>query len=555
MDPMSSADPLNPEQRAAATHEGGPALVLAGPGTGKTTTLVARFAVLVSRGVPPDRILATTFTREAARQMNERVRRQVDVGAARLSIGTFHARCLEWLRQEARAFGLAGPVDLLDETGQFDLLRDLGFARSFDLDGLRDRIGRFKDELLTPAQALDAARRRRARPKSGSSGDDEEVAIARAYGAYQQALSERGRTDFGDLIGAVVRGLQRDSALRSRVAGRYDHLLVDEYQDINRAQHELIGALGAGHRNVWAVGDDDQAIYGWRGSDVRYLTGFTTDWPGARVVRLRQSYRSHPAIVSAAAALIAPNRGRLDKPLHPVSGGRTQVAVVQARSAGDEAAWIARSVRTLLDKAEPTPPKAVAVLVRTGAQMVHFEGALSSVGVDYELRGGRSFWRLPEVRNLEDGLRVVFGLPAGGNREVPDWLREVVTSRAGSSANGGLKAAARAVAAVVAERAPRGMKAERLAQWHAAAAEAARVAATFAAPEAFLRHAEDQRRGGRRVAADDRVVVSTIHQAKGLEWDAVFVAGFEAGLLPFMLPEDVASAWVDAPGAARLESE
>lgn len=538
----------NPEQRAAATLGDGPALVLAGPGTGKTTTLVARFVHLVRRGVAPNRILATTFTRVAAREIDVRVRDVMGKAGmpapAVLDIGTFHSRCRLWLRADPAAFDVPPRFGVVGAGQQFTILRALGLDGDLDLDALELRISRFKDALTTPAEAMRAARLSR---------DTEERDIAWAYGEYQKELDKRGMLDFGDMIGAVVRGLRRD-ALRTRIAGQFDHLLVDEVQDINLAQHELIRALAKDHGNVWAVGDDDQAIYGWRGSDVRFLVNFERTWPGARIVRLRLNYRSPPATVAGALAIITPNPGRLAKPLEAVKTSPIPVVLVHAKSAEREAEWVARSVRTALDMG--ARPRDLAVLVRTGAQMVHFEGALQRVDVAYELRGGRSFWTLPEVRNVEDGLRAVFGLPDSSYRPVPQWLREKVEPLASSWAAAGLQKAARSVAALVASSPPRAMRRERRVQWRAAALEAAQVAGGFDDAGGFLRYAEVQRRQRGVERRDDAVVVSTIHQAKGLEWDTVFAAGFEAGLLPLADAEDPEEerrlAYVAVTRAARV---
>lgn len=260
---------LNPEQEQAARHISGPALVLAGPGTGKTTTLVGRYAHLVDQGVDPRRIFVSTFTRKAADEFRSRIRVSVGVDPAGLPIGTFHSYC----------YGLTGATGVVEEPGRFAIIRKCMPEWRGDLKSVLDAIDRFKDSLVSPEAALSEARLARKEDRA------ELLLIAEAYACYQRRLADEGLVDFGDLV------IQSIELLREGVPDqhRFAHLLIDEYQDINPAQDSLINALLAANGQLWAVGDDDQAIYGWRGSDVRFITSFEKRYGGATTYRDRKS--------------------------------------------------------------------------------------------------------------------------------------------------------------------------------------------------------------------------------------------------------------------------
>ncbi|MEL6544854.1 MAG: UvrD-helicase domain-containing protein, partial [Myxococcota bacterium] len=260
---------LNPEQRSAAVHEDGPALVVAGPGTGKTTTLVARYAYLVQAlGIHPQRIFTTSFTRRAARQLRDRLGRAGITLPRRAPVGTFHALCLQILQARGARF------EILEEGKSRALLDEVqrGPGERLRLDELRA----FKTQLLSPDDVHAGAKDSKARQ------------LAEAYRAYEAAKSERGAVDYEDLLGRVVELYREDES----DLPRFDYLMVDEYQDLNAAQDVLIAALRGEHTNVWAVGDDDQAIYGFRGSDTRFITDFERTYPGAKVITLREHYRT-----------------------------------------------------------------------------------------------------------------------------------------------------------------------------------------------------------------------------------------------------------------------
>ena len=321
---MISESTLNPEQRAAARHRVGPALVLAGPGTGKTATLVARYAHLLSNGVDPGKLFVSTFTKKAAQELRSRIRRKTGIDPKGLPIGTFHSYCLR----------LTGAPEVIESPRRYAFVRECMSDWKGDSKSVIDAIDRFKDSLVSPREAQDRARRAR-------KGDRHELQrVADAYACYQARLAEEGLVDFGDLVWRSIRLLRE----RAPAKARFDHLLIDEYQDINPAQDALITSLVDGGGQIWVVGDDDQAIYGWRGSDVRYITAFSRTYSGATTYRLKRNYRSSKLIVDVAQALVSHNTRRLPKSLVAAAGVASRpLCLVRCESEEHEAEWITMS--------------------------------------------------------------------------------------------------------------------------------------------------------------------------------------------------------------------
>ena len=371
-----SAKSLNPEQQPA-THSQGPALVLAGPGTGKTTTLVGRYRFLLEQGVSPTNILATTFTRAAARQLKQRISQSTGLPPRDLMVGTFHALCLRLLDGEiGQALGLRERVRIVSEGDRFRILQEV-VDRSIEPEECLEAIDRYKDRLIGPA----SAREELAHVPRALLEDSRK--LVDAYEAYQVRLSRAGLHDFGDLLMLVVSALGADPDLRSAYSERYRHLLVDEFQDVNPAQHAFIQLLLDQHGNLLAVGDDDQAIYGWRGSDVKYILGFSDDHPGASTYRLARNYRSQSVIVERATQLISNNRSRFSKPLRAVSEETTARAVKICGASGEvaEAEWIARSIQELARHGVLL--EEIAILVRARYLIPTLGSALASREIAY----------------------------------------------------------------------------------------------------------------------------------------------------------------------------
>jgi DNA helicase-2/ATP-dependent DNA helicase PcrA len=299
---------LNPEQRAAVEHAGGALLVIAGAGSGKTRVLTARVARLLGAGVPPRAILAFTFTNRAAREMRGRIAGAVGEAARDLWVGTFHATCVRLLRREAEAAGVPRDFAIYDREDQEGVIR--GLVRRLELSEEAYRVGAVlgrisdaKNALVGPAEFERVA------------GGPYEKRLAELYALYQRELATNGALDFDDLIARTVALLRDRPDVAERTARRFEHVLVDEYQDTNHAQFRLVQALSAVHGNIFVVGDDDQSIYGWRGADLSNVLDFERAFPGAAVLRLEQNYRSTATILRAANAVIAHNRARKGKTL------------------------------------------------------------------------------------------------------------------------------------------------------------------------------------------------------------------------------------------------
>jgi DNA helicase-2/ATP-dependent DNA helicase PcrA len=508
---MSRHD-LNPEQMAAATHGIGPALVLAGPGTGKTTTLVERYAHLTNAGASPERVFVSTFTRKAAQELRNRIHRATGVNPRELPIGTFHSYC----------FSLTGAPDVIEAPRRFSIVRECMPDWKGDLSTVVDAIDCFKDALVSPEEAQSQARQAERKDR------DELQKIASAYACYQQRLSQDGLVDFGDLVWQSIR-LLRD---RPSEATRFEHLLIDEYQDINPAQDALINGLLDQGGQLWVVGDDDQAIYGWRGSDVRYITSFTRTYAGATTYQLKRNYRSSELIVNVAQALVSHNKRRLSKTLVAAAGVTSRrVCLTRCDTEEHEAKWIATAVRKLIGSG--VPPQEIAILLRTNFQTVEFERALSREKIKFVIRGTGSFWNLPVVRALMSAIWRTISPTGRAPWAGPGYLVEILDSVAGTAGGVSFNTLVDKLVAEAISVRPSAMAPEQRIQWDGGAKRLGDESHGFSDAGTFLAHC--RKSSGRGTRADDEeeaVVLSTIHQAKGLEWQAIFVAGCEDELLP-----------------------
>jgi DNA helicase-2/ATP-dependent DNA helicase PcrA len=411
---------LNPPQQDAVRHVDGPLLILAGAGSGKTRVLAHRVAHLVASGVPPYQIVAVTFTNKAAGEMRDRIAGLIGAQATReATIGTFHAICARILRREGERIGLTRNFTIYDRADQLAVIKES--LRRLDLDDKRFApaallvfIGQRKDELSDPATAIRQA-----------SGFWEETA-ARVYEAYQRQLAESDAVDFDDLLLRVVLLLEQHPDVLARYQRRWTYLLVDEYQDTNRAQYRLCRLLAAVHHNLAVVGDDDQSIYSWRGADLRNILDFERDWPDATVVKLEQNYRSTQTILDAAHAIVSRLAGRKDKRLWTERGAGAAVSVFDAYNEYEEAEFVARQVERLASSADrrrgwaglltrraddaPVGEEAdgasgplrfgdIAVAYRVNAQSRVLEEAFMRFGIPYQLVGGVRFYERREVKD------------------------------------------------------------------------------------------------------------------------------------------------------------
>ena len=601
---MQIAD-LNAAQRRAVTTRSGPLLVLAGAGTGKTRVITYRIAELIRRGVLPHRILAVTFTNKAAREMRDRAlallvsrrssgrtpraaratgRRDKKTGP---EISTFHSLCVRILRRHIVRLGYPERFVIYDQSDQEGLaraaLRDLRAGS----DKLRPSdllwfIGGYKTRSITPDQAVELA-----------SSDREELAAA-AYGRYQSALEAAGALDFDDLLLLTQELFQRFEDVRRAEAARFDHVLIDEYQDTNATQYRIVKGLAAPHRNLCVVGDDDQSIYAWRGAEVRHILGFTDDWPEATVVRLEDNYRCREAILVLSNTLIAHNRERHDKTLRASRRGGEPPRVLRFADEATEAAEVVRTIRERIVAAGAERPKAgeFAILFRTNEQPRPFEVELRRSRVPYVLVGGQSFYDRKEVRDVLAYLRVianpldemsllrVINTPRRGigdaavkallrravdqgrplwdvlseadlPDEVPSYTAERIRSFQGLIEDFKKKSDKMRVADLAVELLSRVEYEAELRRTYKDAAEAearwesvgdlvsalAGIEARADRPslsQVLDETALDNRREQDETEGDARnaVTLMTLHSAKGLEFSHVFMVGMEEGLLP-----------------------
>jgi DNA helicase-2/ATP-dependent DNA helicase PcrA len=556
---------LNPEQREAVTAPGGPLLVVAGPGSGKTAVIAARVAYLIDQGIAePSEVLAVTFTNKAGRELKRRLASVLGEQAQDVWAGTFHAFALRLLRQWGGHFGF-DPDHLSvygdDEDRRAALnqaLTDLGLdPKGQPRQALLESISRAKDRLLWPEDVR--------------TNDPE---LAGIYAAYQEAFRRRNALDFGDFLLFAVRLLEENEETAQWLRETHRHVLVDEYQDVNHAQHRLLALIVAEHRNLFAVGDPLQNLFSWRGSDIRYLLEFQRHYPEGRVLVLEQNYRSTQAILALANALSAAlHYGRRN--LWTANPPGISVIVRPAENPQSEAAFVVAEVHKLLAEGAVASPADCAVLYRTNAQAREFELACLETGLPYSVRGNNDFLARREIRDLMAYLRLVhnpsdvaalgrvintpprrlaslekrvrdgeeltlarleaeFPCELKGDRS-QQALREFLDTMGALVAmatDGPPALLVEAVLEMTGYRAWLGSqdggekRLENLDAFHALAERSEAKGLADFLDEISL--ATDMDTG----SSADGLALSTIHAAKGLEWPVVFVVGLEDGLLP-----------------------
>ncbi len=394
------SDKLNPAQREAVHTLRGPLLVLAGAGTGKTRVVTHRIAELIRNGTAAERILAVTFTNKAAAEMQQRTgallgRQQ----KKRPEISTFHSLCVRVLRRQINHLGYPSGFAIYDRGDQESVARGVlreirAPAESLRPGDLLYFISRWKTATVRPPQAAQTA------------ATDKEHLAAVGYRRYQQTLKAAAALDFDDLLLLTEELFERFAEVRRAEAGRFDHVLIDEYQDTNGSQYRVVRALAEGHRNLCVVGDDDQSIYGWRGAEVAHILRFQRDWPEAKVVRLEENYRSTAEILTMANRLIANNLKRHPKQLRPARPAGPPPRILQCNDEEDEAKQVVASIRARL--AEPgLEPRHFAILSRTNEQCRPLEMELRKTSTPYVVVGGMSFFDRKEVRDVLAYLKVL----------------------------------------------------------------------------------------------------------------------------------------------------
>ncbi len=572
---------LNPEQRAAVTHGTGPLLILAGPGSGKTRVITRRIAWLVAQGLArPTELLAITFTNRAAHEMRERVERLLPVKG--MWISTFHALGARILRREIELLGQGWTRDftIYDTHDRNQLLRKLLSESDFD-------AARFKPAAV--GAWISARKNRAGSPPDPSDDGLEAEALAKLARAYEEALARQNALDFDDLLLKLLELFETQPGVRDAYASRFRFVLVDEYQDTNRVQYEITRQLSSWHKNLAVCGDPDQSIYAWRGADIRNILDFEQDFGTPRVVKLEQNYRSTRNILEAAQALIAHNRARKQKSTISASGeAGEQLCVLECGGEDDEAREIVQQIAAL--RARGTPLSQVALFYRANFMQRALESALRRASLPYRIVAGVEFYERREIRDLLAWLKLavnpaddvaflrVVNVPARGIGEKS--LAEL--ARFAADRRIGLAQALRSseLAARVRGRARAGLaafaklldKLQALAERPAAAAIEGLLAEID--EEAWLAEMEDETLVDRQAnveelrahaeqwdqspetpglarnlrgflqevalvsetdvveAANERVTLMTLHAAKGLEFDAVFIVGCEEELLP-----------------------
>jgi DNA helicase-2/ATP-dependent DNA helicase PcrA len=522
---------LDPAQLAAATGQASIQLTLAGPGSGKTSTLTGRFVHLIRQGVDPARILAVTFTKKAADEMRRRIATLLELPSpSGLHIMTFHAFAFRLLRKNPGMAGLPERFQFWDAAEQRQVFSSRRMWWNEETDIL-DIIGGAKERLLD-ADSFAAAIDR----------DDEVLVEAVKYfQVYQQALRDACAIDFADMVPLVVKAMTETESYRRSITSAFDHVLVDEYQDVNPGQVGLIDHFVNDGVRLWAVGDDDQTLYAFRASDVRYILEFTKKYLAATVHALDRNYRSCSNIVLAAKRLIRHNRTRFDKDYHPALAEPGQLVIRGYSSPEVEARQVARAIAELIPSG--CVAQEIAVLYRAGAIGVPLQTVLKEMAIPFEVRGGADLWQsvaaklvIGSLYYLRDGEAQPAMSRLGTNkrgkilRQQLDQIRAAVRDQFGASC--------RNVQRIVADAVPGQSPDREKAEWRAVVDAVVALALSCSSLDELETKSAEQLRSLRN-PPQHAVVLSTIHSAKGLEWDTVFVVGMEDGVLPHVNSEDI----------------
>lgn len=561
---------LNPDQQDAVLHQSGPLLVIAGAGSGKTRVLTHRVAHLISRGTHPMRILAITFTNKAAGEMRDRVEALVGKVAERMWVSTFHSACVRILRMQAEQIGFPKTFSIYDQDDSRRLIgyviRDMGLdAKRFPARGVQARISLWKNELISPSEAASLAE------------NVFDTKYAEVYREYQSRLVKAGAMDFDDLLLNTVKLFRQYPDVLAQYQQRFEHILIDEYQDTNMAQNEIVLMLAASHHNVCVVGDTDQSVYRFRGADFRNILQFETAFPEVTVVVLAQNYRSTQTILDAANAVITNNQARKPKELWTSLGQGDRIVRFYADDEYNEANWAISQIKQM-HVTDGREWRDLAIFYRTNAQSRVLEESLMHEGVPYKVIGGTRFYDRREVRDAlayircaanpldEVSLKRVLNVPKRGvgetsldrldafaaKQQISFALALRRTSEAGVGGVG-----AKGIASFVAliddlesrlDQGPGAVLRHALeasgymheleaqdtvesAGRHENLAELIGFASEFVQVDEFLERIAlvadtDQ------IDSDNHVTLMTLHAAKGLEFPVVFIVGMEEGIFP-----------------------
>ncbi len=579
-----SKDKLNPRQREAVDYTGGPLLVLAGAGSGKTRVLTAKIADIIEKGyAEPWEILAMTFTNKAAQEMRERVESILPGRGIRVKLGTFHSVCAWILRREAHYLGYNENFTIYDADDQKTLIRRLlkGIISSTKITpGLvKGYISRNKNNGISSEEAMEQA------------SSQSEIDLAKVYFEYQERLKSSGAFDFDDLLTGVLSIFRQNDDVRKLYSSRFSYILVDEYQDTNKVQHELLKELSKDGAGICVVGDDDQSIYAWRGACVENILEFSEDFPGTRIIRLEENYRSTGNILRGASALVNHNRRRHGKTLWTKQDAGHPITVKYLYNEIEEAEWILKEIMELIEDG-CCPCDSIAVLYRTNAQSRQFETACRKHSVNYEVVGSQRFYERTEIKDIIAYLRVVInhddrlsleriinrparglggkgrasffafvdfkgmdpvdamlisdsieGITSRASKELSrlgEWFRlsgeNVAECVSASEIVNSLIDSTGLAAKYDTEDITDQSRLENIAEFRRSVSEYDQAVPGGGLPgfmtEISLATTVDEYEGEN----SGKIVLMTLHCAKGLEFNTVFIAGLEEGMLPFIRP-------------------
>ncbi len=579
---------MNARQKEAVDYTGGPLLVLAGAGSGKTRVLTAKIAHVIEKGyAEPWEILAMTFTNKAAQEMKERVESMLPGRGSRVRLGTFHSICAWILRREAHCLGYSENFVIYDADDQKTLIRRLlkGMNSSTKITpGLaKGYISRNKNEGISSEEAVEQA------------STQSDVDLAEVYQKYQERLKSSGAFDFDDLLTGVLSIFRHNSDIRKLYSSMFSYILVDEYQDTNKVQHELLKELSKDGAGICVVGDDDQSIYAWRGACVENILEFSEDFPGTRIIRLEENYRSSGNILRGASSLVNHNFKRHGKTLWTKQDAGYPITVRSLYNEIEEAEWILKEIMELMEDGS-CPSDSIAVLYRTNAQSRQFETACRKHGVNYEVVGSQRFYERMEIKDIIAYLRVVInhddrlsleriinkpsrglggkgrasfftfvdtkgidpvdamlitdsigGMTSKASRELKklgEWFRLAGENAAeGASASeivDSLLDSTGLAAQYDTEDITDQSRLENIAEFRRSVSEYDQAVPGGNLPgfmtDISLATTVDEYEGEN----SGKIALMTLHCAKGLEFNVVFVAGLEEGMLPFIRPGEFA---------------
>ena len=583
-----NTEELNQKQKEAVEYRDGHLLILAGAGSGKTRVLTAKIADLIEEGMAePWEILAMTFTNKAAGEMRERINRMLPGRGSRVRMGTFHSICAWILRRDARQLGFSENFTIYDADDQKTLIRrilkDIDTETKVTPGKAKSYISLCKNNGLSPGEAMEEASSQRERD------------LALAYSEYQKRLEDSGAFDFDDLLTQVLAAFRQNTDIRDHYASRFSYILVDEYQDTNRVQHQLLKELASRGAVVSVVGDDDQSIYSWRGACVDNILEFARDFPGTLTIRLEENYRSGGNILRGASALVSHNMKRHGKRLWTRKEAGVPIQVRCLFDDREEAEWVLREIEELLEDGSCSSDS-IAVLYRTNAQSRQFETSCRKHGIRYEVVGSQRFYERMEIKDIISYLRVLLnhddrlsleriinrptrglgkkgrasffefvdstgtdpidamlladGIPGVSSRSAGElaalgrWFRS-----AQESMDGGATALEIVDSMLEATGLPRQYdpddltdqsRLENIQEFRRSVMEYDQGSPEGGLPgfmtEVSLATTVDEYEG----KDSGKVALMTLHCAKGLEFDTVFIAGLEEGLLPFVRPGEYA---------------